>query len=112
MSKINNKYKSEVEASRIEILNFEKNGDMFECVGLIPTEIDFKDGGAPKKSYTTNVEGTDVNLPTNVLLQAKLNNLYKIAGENSTNIEFCVIFEGKSKIDGGKQQSNFKVMSV
>ena len=109
---VNKKYKTEVEAVRVEILNFEKPGDMFECVGLTPTEIDFKDGGAPKKSYTTNVEGTIANLPTNVLLQAKLNNLYKIAGDNADSIEFCVIFEGKTKIEGGKMQSNFKVMSV
>lgn len=108
----NKKYTNEVEATRIEILSFEKKGDMFECVGLTPTTIDFKDGGEPKKSYTTTVDGQEANLPTNVLLQAKLNNLYKIAGDNADSIEFCVIFEGKQKIDGGKQQSNFKVMSV
>ena len=109
---INKKYKTEVEAVRIEILNFEKAGDMFECVGLTPTIIDFKDGKEPKQTYTTSVEGEQANFPTNVLLNAKLNNLYKIAGDNADSIEFCVIFEGKSKIDGGKQQSNFKVLSV
>ena len=109
---INKKYQKEVEAVRIEILSFDKKGDMFECVGLTPTTIDFKDGGEHKKTFTTNVEGQECNLPTNVLLQAKLNNLYKIAGENADSIEFCVIYEGKEKIEGGKQQSNFKVMSV
>ena len=109
---INKKYKTEVEATRIEILKFEKKGDSFECIGLTPTSIDFKDGKDVKQSYTTTVDGQQANFPTNVMLQAKLNNLYKIAGDDADSIEFCVIFEGTERIDGGKTQSNFKVLSV